>query len=642
MSRGVGSVAESPKRRVLYTLREALVLLWTVADRYAKGRLLLALILVAGGALLAALAPIALKLVIDALAADNQAPTGLAPLALVALYVVCQYLFRSFAELRMLIFGQADQRVCHHVARRLFGHLVHLPMRFHLERKIGAIGETAEQGLWGYQLLLNHVVYTVLPVVIEFLTVVVVLVQFGHEILVMILGAAAVAYVFAFRSGAADIQEPAAAGSKAHIEAHAVLTDSLLNYETVKYFDAEPLMCNRYDQVLGRRESAWCRFFHLRAINGLLVVTIFAASLGASLVYAAQGVLRGTMTIGDFVLVNAYVVRIVQPLEMLGFAVRDIAQALAFLRNMLEVFREEIEESEQMSYASVLATESHGPDSSARTVRSANDSRRAAWCNSERLLLGVSGQLEFENVGFSYGRDTAVLRDVSFFVPAGRTVAVVGASGCGKSSLIRLLFRLYEPTSGRILLDGAPITEIPLSAVRQAIAVVPQDTVLFHDTIASNIDFGKCGSSRWEIEQAARVANLHEFILGLPDGYETVVGERGLKLSGGERQRVAIARAALKQPRIFVFDEATSSLDSRTEREILRNLLDVSSRRTTLVIAHRLSTVINADEILVLENGVIVERGTHESLLELDCFYAALWHAQQDRSSHKALDRSVG
>lgn len=592
--------ASQASRSNVQTLREAVALFWAVADAYAKRRLLLALALVAGSALLAALAPIALKLAIDALAGNEPGQTYLAPVALVAAYVLGQYLVRCSTEVRVLVYGQAEQRVRRHIGRKLFEHLVRLPLRFHLERKTGAMGETAEQGIRGYQLLLTHLVYTILPVTIEFAAVAMVLVHFDYEAYLAILAVASLAYVAVFQHGAADIQEPARTISTAHIDAHAILTDSLLNYETVKYFDAEPVVCHRYDKALSQTESAWGLFFGRRTLNGLLVATIFALSLGVALGVAAHDVMRGAMTIGGFVLVNTYVVRLVQPLEMLGFAVRDVAQGLAFLERMLELLRERTEGDVARLSSSAGAT---------------------------------GGELSFAGVSFSYHQDRDILKEVSFHVPAGRTVAVVGVSGSGKSSMIRLLFRLYEPQSGSILLDGVPICEMPLSAVRQAIAVVPQDTVLFHDTIANNIGFGRCGSSRDEIKEAARVAHLHEFILGLPEGYETVVGERGLKLSGGERQRVAIARAALKRPRIFVFDEATSSLDSKTEHEILCNLRDVASRSTTLVIAHRLSTVIHADEILVLNHGVIIERGTHNELRELNGCYAALWQAQQGHYS---------
>jgi ATP-binding cassette subfamily B protein len=596
----------------LQTLREALQLLWAVADAFAKRRLLIALFLVATGALLAALTPIALKLLIDSLTAGPLAsptaspiaapsafvffaPIVSTPIVLVLLYVCGQYLTRLLTELRTLAHGQAEQRVRRHIGRELFEHLVRLPLRFHLERRTGAIGETAEQGIRGYQLLLTHLIYTILPVTVEFVAVGAVLVHFGHASYLAIFAVASVVYVTVFRRGAVSILEPARTISASHIEAHAVLNDSLLNFETVKYFDAGRIVCSRYDAALGRTESAWRSFYHRRMTNGAAVATIFALSLGTTLVLATRDVLAGAMTAGDFVMLNAYVLRLVQPLEMLGFAVRDIAQGLAFLQRMLELFRETPE----------------------------IDVRHAAI-----PVQDSRGALVFINVGFSYRPDRTILRGVSFTVPPGRSVAVVGASGSGKSSLIRLLFRLYEPDAGRILLDGVSISQMSLSMLRQAIAVVPQDTVLFHDSIASNIGFGRDGASMEEIQEAARIANLHDFILAMPDGYDTIVGERGLKLSGGERQRIAIARAVLKRPRVFVFDEATSSLDSRTEREILTNLISVSHQCTTLVIAHRLSTIANADEILVLDDGRIAERGTHQELRDLHGLYAALWQAQ--------------
>lgn len=588
------------KRSARSVLREALTLLWNVADRHSKSRLILAFVLVMCGALISALTPIALKLSIDALTTREHGTELLTPVGLAALYVVGQYLSRACVELRTLKFGQAEQRLRRRISGRLFEHVVHLPLRLHLEHKAGEIGETAEQGIRGYQLVLSHLIYTLVPVAMEFFIVAIVLFYFEHEQYLAILGLAATAYLLVFGRGAMDIRAPAQAASERHIEARGVLTDTLINFETVKYFDAESIVCNRYDTALARTESAWQLFFRRRAVNGIAVATIFAISLGWSLTWGALDVIGGAMTIGGFVLINTYVLRLLQPLEMLGFAVRDIAQGMAFLKRVLELFHQRTEITTRQQ-------ESRSPPQ--------------------------RGKLAFENVSFSYGRGQLVLNDVSFCVPAGGTVAVVGVSGSGKSSLIRLLFRLYEPDAGRILLGGVPIGDLPISAVRQAIAVVPQDTVLFHDTIANNIGFGRRGSGQWEIETAARVANLHEFILGLPEGYETVVGERGLKLSGGERQRVAIARAALKLPSILVFDEATSSLDTRTEREILRNLIDVSRQTTTLVIAHRLSTVIDANEILVLDKGVIVERGTHATLRALDGNYAALWRAQQGESA---------
>jgi ATP-binding cassette subfamily B protein len=470
-------------------------------------------------------------------------------------------------------------------------------MRFHLERRTGAMGQIAEQGIGACEQLLHQTIFTLLQVTLQFASVAIVLLHFGYPFYFLILAAAAVGYIVAYERGARDVQEPAHAMSAARINAQAEMTDNLLNAEAIKCYDAERVVSLRYDSSLANVESAWHAFARQRLVTGVSVGTVFALSIGASLVYAAHGVAKGTMTIGDFVLVNSYILQFVTPLEQLGFALREIVRALANLQGLLGVLGEKTE----------------GDLTPAR----------------ERLAGNHCGELAFRNVTFSYRPSQTILSNISFQVPAGRTLAVVGVSGSGKSSLIRLLFRLYEPGSGEIVLDGVPISRLALSTVRQAIAVVPQDTVLFHDTIAANIAFGRHGASQAEIEEAARIANLHDFVCRQPAGYQTIVGERGLKLSGGERQRVAIARAALKRPRIFVFDEATSSLDSRTEREILRNLDEVSSHSTTLVIAHRLSTVVHADEILVLHEGSIVERGPHADLLALNGQYAALWRAQQ-------------
>jgi ATP-binding cassette subfamily B protein len=579
-------------------LAEATRLIWTAADRYAKGRLLLAMSLVTAAAVLATLTPLALKAAIDSLSAKGGERT-IGPILLVIAYAVGQYLVRCFTELRLLGHGQAVGRVYRRIGLRLFDHLLRLPMRFHLDSKSGAVAQTAQQGLDGCEVLLHNVVFTVLPVAVEFIGVVIVLIHFEYPIYLGILAFAAVAYLIVFERGARGVQEPAYRMSAARIDANAALTDSLLNFETIKYYDAERLMSRRYDRVLADVESCWRGLMRQNALNGLWAALIFAVTLGTSLMYAAYQVSRGSMTLGDFVLVNAYITRLVQPLEMLGFALREIAQGVAFLRRLLDLLRERTE---------------------------------ADCANARGSTAARCAELKFEAVDFAYRIDRPILRGVSFDIPGGRTLAVVGASGAGKSSLIRLLFRLYEPDSGRIVLDGTPISQLSLSALRSAIAVVPQDTLLLHDTIAANIAFGRADATPDDIHEAARVANLCAFVDCLPDGYDTLVGERGLKLSGGERQRVAIARAVIKRPRLFVFDEATSSLDSKSEREILRNLRDVAASRTTLVIAHRLSTIVHADEILVLHDGEIVERGAHADLVRRDGYYASLWRAQQVRA----------
>ncbi len=589
--------------RSLRVLSEAVRLFWSVADRYAWRRLALALAAVSAGALLAAMAPLALKILIDAL--DTHATTSVvASLAFVAAYASAQCFSRCATELRVMLHGHAEQRVRRRIAERLFAHIVRMPMRFHLERKLGAVGETIEQGLKGYELLLQHLVYTLVPVCVEFVAVAIVLIQLQHAKYLAILAVSSIAYAAAFHRWASKVYEPAALASQAHIESHGVLMDSLGAHELVKYFDAESAVCRKYDLALGRTESAWRRFFDEYGVNGVVTALIFGASLALSLAVGVKDVRGGVMTAGEFVLVNAYVIRLVQPLEMIGLAIRDISQGLAFLTSMLSLLQERAEVTCDPGQPAFHPT--------------------------------TSAELAFEHVSFSYQQDRPILNDVSFKVVRGTCVAIVGVSGSGKSSLIRLLFRLYEPGSGRITLDGVPLQDLSLSTVRRAIAIVPQDTVLFHDTIASNIAVGRQTATRAEIEEAARMASLHDFILALPEGYDTVVGERGMKLSGGERQRVAIARAALKRPRIFVCDEATSSLDSRSEASIMRNLVALANQCTTLVIAHRLSTIVHADEIVVMHAGVVVERGTHVELLESNGYYAGLWGAQQARKDASA------
>jgi ABC-type transport system involved in Fe-S cluster assembly fused permease/ATPase subunit len=593
-----GYVSLSSYKAQLGSLREVIGLVWSEAGRFVKARLAAALSLIIIASALIGLGPAVLKLIVDRFTGDAKAPT--VPLALlIGLYVLSPWLARSAAEIRGFIYARAERRMLRTLSERLFAHVLRLPLRFHLDRQTGAVTQALTNGLQGYQLVVHTLVFSVLPIATEFATIVVVLSRLDQQVFLTFFCAAVLCYAVVFSFAARRTMTAAKSASAAQVDANATMTDGILNYETVKYFVAEVVVQNRVGSALIQTEQQWIRFYRQFAVNGLCVATVYAAFLGLTILYAAREAQAGRISIGTFILINTYMLQIVRPIETLGLAVQSLSQGMAYLEKMLDLFHQKSEE---------LARDDAGP-------------------------LTGPGALEFLNVGVSYRPDRTILEDVSFRIPAGETLGIVGHSGSGKSTIVRLVTRLLEPAGGQILLDGVPISQLPLARLRELIAVVPQDTVLFNDTIAYNIAFGKAGSTREEVEAAARLAHLHDFIMSLPDGYETRVGERGVKLSGGEKQRVSIARAAIKQPRIYVFDEATSSLDTRTERQILHSLREISYHSTTLVIAHRLSTVVHADQIVVLEAGVVVEQGTHESLLETNGRYAALWHAQQQVKS---------
>jgi ATP-binding cassette subfamily B protein len=575
-------------------------LFWSEASRFVRLRLIVVLLLVTAASVLTALGPIVLKLVIDSFTGQARG-TLASPVLLLGAFVLAQFLARAADEIRALIHARVERRMFRTLSERLFAHLMQLPLRFHLERQTGAVGQTLEQGLQGYRMILHHLVFTFLPVTAQLGTIVLVLAGFARPVFLGLFSGAFVCYAMTFAYAAATVSRAARTASAAHVAAHATMTDSILNYETIKYFTAEPAVQARVSEALSRTEAEWAAFYRRYAWNGLRVATVFSLFLAATVLCAAREVEAGRMTVGDFVLINTYMLQVAAPVEMVGYAMQALSQGIAMLERMMALFRETPEPQYERDSARLI-----GP-----------------------------GALEFQGVSLCYRSGHSVLRDVSLDVPAGRTLGVVGASGSGKSTLVRLLVRLLEPDSGRILLDGTPISELSLATLRQAIAVVPQDTVLFDDSIAYNIAFGRSGASRQEVEHAAMLAHLHEFIMSLPDGYETRVGERGVRLSGGEKQRVSIARAALKRPRIFVFDEATSSLDTHTEREIMTNLREIARASTTLVIAHRLSTVTDAHEIAVLD-GTVLERGTHEELLVRGGHYAALWAAQKKGTAPQA------
>ena len=589
------------------TVAQAISLAWAEADGLVKRRLALALLLVLATAGLAALAPVALKYAVDGLGSAEQ---GLfEPASYVAFYIVGLWISRSLGEARWFFFGTADQRLHRRLSRRLLKHVIDLPLSFHLDRKTGALNQTLVQGLAGYRVLLNHTVFTVLPVLIEVLAVGMVLLFLFEGPFLLILGLSIVAYSAVFAFGAGRIIGPSRKVSATQIAAYANMTDSLLNAETVKSFAAEGEINRRYDTALAESERRWSTFYWRKTESGLLVAAVFALSLGAAMIFGVQRVQAGSISVGDFVLVNAYMLQIVRPLETLGAAFRDIAYGVAFIEKMMKLMGQK------------------------------NERSRVSVIQGGRRGHAGTGHLQVRRVDFSYSNGHRVLENVDFDVEPGKTLAIVGKSGSGKSSLVRLLMRFYDPDRGEIYLNGEPVSHMALEGVRRAIAIVPQDTVLFNDTVAYNIGFGRLGSGTSEIEQAARIAHIHDRIMVMPDGYQTVVGERGLKLSGGEKQRVSIARAVLKRPQIFIFDEATSSLDAKTELAILDNLIEVSRGMTTLIVSHRLSTVVHADEILVLEHGRIIERGRHETLLGKNGAYAALWNTQHGQGRNVTIEK---
>jgi ATP-binding cassette subfamily B protein len=575
-------------------LREIFALVWTEADAFVKSRMTIALLLITIASALTALGPVALKVMVDGFTRPTPGAAMSAALW-IGLYVLSQ---------------------C------LFGHVLRLPLRFHLERSTGGITQSLTNGLQGYQTVLHTLVFGIVPVATELGTIVVVLAKLSQPVFLEFFCAAIVCYAIVFTYAARRTMKAARSASAAQVEANGTMTDSILNYEAVKCFAAEALAERKVGGALVRTEEEWVRFYRQFAFNGLLVATIYATFLGTSILYAAREVQGGRISIGTFVLVNTYMLQIVRPIEALGYAVQALSQGVAYLDKMLELFRERTEPQP-------------APDTMFRSPRKPPPSAELAAFpprGQGRGADGGPGELEFRNVHLSYRSDRSVLNGVSFKIPAGKKLGIVGASGSGKSTIVRLLVRLLEPDSGTILVDGVPIQDWSVTRLRQSIAVVPQDTVLFNDTIGYNIGFGRSGSSQEDIEEAAKLAHLHEFILTLPERYGTLVGERGVKLSGGERQRVSIARAVVKRPRIYVADEATSSLDSNTEREIINNLEEVSRNTTTLVISHRLSTVVHADNIVVLDGGTIVEQGKHTSLVRQSGPYAALWQAQQHGS----------
>jgi ATP-binding cassette subfamily B protein len=560
-----------------------------------RGRVLLALAFLVTAKLANIAVPMVMKRIVDGLSGPKQMVA--VPVALLAAYAVLRLSSTVFNELRDIVFVKVAQRAMRRIALEVFHHLHALSLRFHLERQTGGLTRDIERGTRGISTLLSFMVFSVLPTLLEIALVTGFLVyRFDVWFGVITVGALVVYVGLTFGISEWRTQHRRQVNeldSKANTKA----IDSLLNYETVKYFGNESYEARRYDANLHGYERAMVKSETSLGLLNAVQATVIATAVSLLMWRAADGIVAGNLTLGDLVMVNALLIQLYIPLNFLGVMYREIKQALTDMERMFKLLSENREVQDR-------------PGAKPLEVR--------------------GGAIRFEHVDFGYDAARCILHDVSFEVPAGRKVAVVGASGSGKSTLARLLFRFYDVDAGRITIDGQDIREVTQASVRAAIGVVPQDTVLFNDTIYYNISYGRPDAKREEVENAARVAHIADFIARLPTGWETTVGERGLKLSGGEKQRVSIARTVLKDPPILVFDEATSALDSRTEKAIQAELAEISRDRTTLVIAHRLSTIVDADEILVLDHGRIVERGSFRELLEADGRFAEMWRLQQE------------
>jgi len=581
--------ADTAKRNEWHTVARVLPYLWEY-----RGRVLLALAFLVTAKLANVGVPLILKEIVDAL--DSRQAALLLPLALLVAYGALRLSNTLFGELRDLVFVRVTQRAIRRIALTVFRHLHSLSLRFHLDRQTGGMTRDIERGTRGIGILLSYMVFSIIPVILEFsLVAAVLLAKFDWRFAAITFVAVGLYIGFTFwvtewrigiRRRANDLD------SKATTRA----IDSLLNYETVKYFNNEEYEAQRYDENLQHYEAAAVKNEASLGILNIGQSCIIAVAVTLLMILAAQGVVDATLTLGDLVLINGLLIQLYIPLNFLGMVYREIKQSLIDMDRMFRLLAQH-REVEDRPGAVALA-----PGGAA---------------------------VRFEHVDFNYDARRRILFDVSFEIPAGSKVAVVGASGAGKSTLARLLYRFYDVGGGRITINGTDIRDLQQMSLRGAIGIVPQDTVLFNDTIYYNIQYGRPDAAHAEVIAAAQAAHIHEFVSSLPDGYEARVGERGLKLSGGEKQRVAIARAILKNPRIMIFDEATSALDSATEQAIQAELVRIAEGRTTLVIAHRLSTVMDADQILVMDGGRIVERGTHRELLERGAAYAEMWALQQ-------------
>jgi ATP-binding cassette subfamily B protein len=591
---------------LLSTLFELWPYIWPADRRDLKGRVIFATVLLFLAKFATIAVPFTFKWATDALAGHGTAPVApnnwfawaiAAPVVMTLAYGGTRIVMALLTQWRDGIFAKVAMNAVRRLAMLTFEHMHLLSLRFHLERKTGGLTRVLERGRNAIETIVRMVLLQLAPTVVELVLIVAVLLlhfDWRYVVVIGITVALFMGFTYYATEWRINIRRKM---NESDSDANAKAIDSLLNYETVKYFSAETREAQRYDRSMARYEDASIKAYTSLAVLNAGQAAIFTVGLAATMVLCAYGIERGTNTVGDFVMINAMMIQLYQPLNFMGLVYREIKQAVIDIEYMFSILnrKPEIED------------------------------RPAA-----RPLQVRSGTIRFENVSFSYDPARPILKGLSFDVAAGHRVAIVGPSGAGKSTISRLLFRFYEVSGGRILIDGQDIRDVTQTSLRAAIGMVPQDTVLFNDTIRYNIRYGRWDASDAEVEEAARQAQIDGFIALAPKGYETEVGERGLKLSGGEKQRVAIARTILKSPPILLLDEATSALDSHTETDIQDELDRVSQNRTTLVIAHRLSTIVGADEILVLDHGAIVERGTHQMLLAQNGLYASMWNRQRE------------
>ena len=581
------------------TIRRVAPYLWPEGQPWVKRRVIFALVALILAKLVAVGTPFFYKAAVDALAGEGETAAWMLAFGAVGLtvaYGMARLLNVGFQQLRDVIFARVAQRALRQLALETFTHIHRMSLRYHITRKTGGLSRIIERGVKGVEFLLRFLLFSIGPLVLELLLIGIVLwTLFDFWYLAVVVGVigAYVAFTFKVTEWRVKLRKRM---NDQDTDANQKAIDSLLNFETVKYFNAESREAARYDKAMEGYETAALQTSYSLAFLNFGQSLLITGGLVAVMVMAAIGVQNGAMTVGDFVMVNAYMIQITMPLNFLGTVYREIRQSLVDMGEMFGLLEQ-------------------SPD----IVEKPN----------AKVLNVQGGEVHFDHVTFGYDAARPILKDVTLRVPPGQTVAVVGPSGSGKSTIGRLLFRFYDVQDGAVRIDGQDLRDVTLDSLHAAIGVVPQDTVLFNDTVGYNIAYGRDGATRAEIEEAAKAAQIHDFIMGLPEGYDTQVGERGLKLSGGEKQRVGIARTLLKNPPILLLDEATSALDTETERDIQGALKRAGQGRTVITIAHRLSTVADADRIVVLEDGHIVEEGTHADLLARQGRYASLWQRQQ-------------